>query len=59
MNPLKKHKKNFKSKVAKRTGIPTTKSGRKKKGKSAIGGLWVVLIGLMVMGWLIKTVFGN
>lgn len=36
MNPLKKSKRNFKRKVAKATGVPTTKSGRKKKLKATI-----------------------
>ncbi|MCP8687815.1 hypothetical protein [Marinobacterium sedimentorum] len=34
MNTVKKHKKNMKRKVANSTGIPATKSGRKRKMSS-------------------------
>lgn len=45
MNPLKKPKANFKRKVAKATGIPTTKSGRKRKSNRIQG---YILIGVIV-----------
>lgn len=37
MNPLKKIKRNAKRKVATTTGIPTTRSGRKRKLKRIVG----------------------
>lgn len=50
MNPLKKSKRNFKRKVAKATGIPTTKSGRKRKTDAMQGKLvlWLIVIGVVV-----------
>lgn len=50
MNPLKKSKKNFKRKVAKATGIPTTKSGRKRKIDALQGQvvLWLIVIGFVI-----------
>ncbi len=53
MNPLKKPKANFKRKVAKATGIPTTKSGRKRKVDRMQGYL---VIGVIV---LLVYLFGN
>ena len=52
MNPLKKSKANFKRKIAKATGVPTTKSGRKRKvdkmENQAIGWLAIIIIGLLI-----------
>ena len=50
MNPLKKAKRNMKRSVAKATGIPTTKSGRKRKADSMMGQVIVVflIIGVIV-----------
>ena len=50
VNPLKKSKMNFKRKVAKATGIPTTKSGRKRKmdAMHAQLVLWLIVIGVLV-----------
>ncbi|ELA8155831.1 TPA: hypothetical protein ACN343_004165 [Vibrio parahaemolyticus] len=44
MNPLKRPKANFKRKVAKVTGIPTTKSGRKRKADKMQGYLLIAVI---------------
>jgi hypothetical protein len=50
MNPLKKSKRNLKRKVAKATGIPTTKSGRKRKADAIQGKaiFWLIVIGIVV-----------
>ncbi|HCE4620645.1 TPA: hypothetical protein NKY26_001325 [Vibrio parahaemolyticus] len=53
MNPLKKPKANLKRKVAKATGIPTTRSGRKRKSERMQGYLF---IGVLV---LILYIFNN
>ena len=49
MNPLKKAKRNVKRSVAIKTGIPTTKSGRKKKADAIQGQVvfWLVLVVLL------------
>jgi len=46
MNSLKNGKRNLKRKVANTTGIPTTRSGRKRKAKALQGQviLWGVVI---------------
>ena len=53
MNPLKKPKANFKRKIAKATGVPTTKSGRRRKVDRMQGYL---VIGVIV---LLVYLFGN
>jgi hypothetical protein len=53
MNPLKKPKANLKRKIAKATGVPTTKSGRRRKVDRMQGYL---VIGVIV---LLVYLFGN
>ena len=50
MNQLKKTKRNLKRKVALSTGMPTTKSGRKKKAVDFQGQamFWLIVIGIVV-----------
>ncbi|TVZ41819.1 hypothetical protein P886_1169 [Alteromonadaceae bacterium 2753L.S.0a.02] len=50
MNPLKKSKRSLKRKVSKATGIPTTKSGRKRKADAIQGQaiFWLIVIGVVV-----------
>ncbi|EGQ8179461.1 hypothetical protein [Vibrio parahaemolyticus] len=48
MNPLKKPKANLKRKIARTTGVPTTKTGRKRKFKSYQGYLVIgIIVALM------------
>lgn len=57
MNPFKSYKRNIKRKVARSTGIPTTKAGRKRKGNSILGKLGLIFIVLMFVGWFFQTLF--
>lgn len=49
MNPIKKSKRNLKRKVAKTAGVPTTKSGRKRKLDRAQGQaiFWLIIVGVV------------
>lgn len=51
MNPYKKAKRDLKRNVAKATGVPTTKSGRKRKQTALLnnGWLWLIVIVAAVM----------
>ena len=53
MNPLKRPKANFKRKVAKATGIPTSRTGRARKVDRMKG---YILIGIIV---LLMYIFNN
>ena len=50
MNPLKKAKRNAKRSFATKTGIPTTKSGRKRKTEAIQGQaiFWVIVVALVI-----------
>jgi hypothetical protein len=50
LNPLKKQKRKFKNSIARSTGIPTTKSGRKNKADNILNkvGGWLILIIVIV-----------
>ncbi len=56
MSTLKKHKKNTKRKVAKATGIPTTRSGRKRKMDSLQS---QVIFALIVVGIVLYLIARN
>ncbi len=48
MNPLKKPKANLKRKIARTTGVPTTRTGRKRKFESYQGYLAIgIIVALM------------
>ncbi|UTW13830.1 hypothetical protein [Marinobacterium rhizophilum] len=56
MSSVKKHKKNMKRKSANATGIPTTRSGRKRKMNSLQS---QVIFGLIVVGIVLYLIARN
>lgn len=44
MNPFKKQKSKLKRKIALSTGIPTTRTGRKRKATKMTGQFWLFII---------------
>ena len=55
MNPFKKAKANVKRSISRKTGIPLTKGGRKRKSKKMEQNLigWVIVIAIIV--WLTSS----